>query len=223
MTAPRTGGGNEIGATIATDIPARLDRLPWSRFHLLVVVALGITWILDGLEVTIVGALGGVLQDKATLHLTGTEIGSVASAYVIGAVVGALGFGWLTDRIGRKRMFFVTLAIYLAGVMLSAFSWNFASFAIFRLITGLGIGGEYAAINSAIDELMPARLRGRIDLVINGSFWIGAALGSGVVSCSTRGCSPSISAGASASASARYSAASSCSCADGCRKAHAGC
>ena len=157
MTAPRTGGGNEIGATIATDIPARLDRLPWSRFHLLVVVALGVTWILDGLEVTIVGALGGVLQDKATLRLTGTEIGSVASAYVIGAVIGALLFGWLTDRIGRKRMFFITLAIYLAGVMLSAFSWNFASFAIFRLITGLGIGGEYAAINSAIDELMPAR------------------------------------------------------------------
>ena len=182
MTVPRTGGGNEIGPAIATDIPARLDRLPWSRFHLLVVVALGITWILDGLEVTIVGALGGVLQDKATLHLTGTEIGSVASAYVIGAVIGALLFGWLTDRIGRRRMFFITLAVYLVGVLLSAFSWNFASFAIFRLITGLGIGGEYAAINSAIDELMPARLRGRIDLVVNGSFWIGAALGSGVVS-----------------------------------------
>jgi MFS family permease len=182
MTVPRTGGGNEIGPAIATNIPARLDRLPWSRFHLLVVVALGITWILDGLEVTIVGALGGVLQDKATLHLTGTEIGSVASAYVIGAVIGALLFGWLTDRIGRRRMFFITLAIYLVGVLLSAFSWNFASFAIFRLITGLGIGGEYAAINSAIDELMPARLRGRIDLVVNGSFWIGAALGSGVVS-----------------------------------------
>ena len=165
---------------IVTDIPARLDRLPWSRFHLLIVVALGITWVLDGLEVTIVGALGGVLQDPATLHLTGTDIGAMASAYVIGAVIGALGFGWLTDLIGRRRMFFITLAIYLVGVLLSAFSWNFASFAIFRLITGLGIGGEYAAINSAIDELMPARLRGRIDLIINGSFWIGAALGSGV-------------------------------------------
>jgi len=163
-----------------SDIPARLDRLPWSRFHLLIAIALGVTWVLDGLEVTIVGALGGVLQDEATLHLTGTEIGTMASAYVIGAVIGALAFGWLTDRVGRRRMFFVTLAIYLVGVLLSAFSWNFASFAIFRLITGLGIGGEYAAINSAIDEMMPARLRGRIDLIINGSFWIGAALGSGV-------------------------------------------
>ncbi len=175
MSAAQSGGA------ITTDIPARLDRLSWSRFHLLVVVALGITWVLDGLEVTIVGALGGVLQDPATLHLSGTQIGSVGSAYVIGAVVGALVFGWLTDRIGRKRMFFVTLAIYLVGVLLSAFSWNFASFAIFRLITGLGIGGEYSAINSAIDELMPARLRGRIALIINGSFWIGAALGSGIV------------------------------------------
>ncbi|HXE17532.1 MAG TPA: MFS transporter [Stellaceae bacterium] len=163
-----------------SDIPARLDRLPWSRFHLLIAIALGVTWVLDGLEVTIVGALGGVLQDEATLHLTGTEIGTMASAYVVGAVIGALAFGWLTDRVGRRRMFFVTLAIYLVGVLLSAFSWNFASFAIFRLITGLGIGGEYAAINSAIDEMMPARLRGRIDLIINGSFWIGAALGSGV-------------------------------------------
>jgi len=176
VTAPQ-----KLGA-ITTDIPARLDRLSWSRFHLLVVIALGITWVLDGLEVTIVGALGGVLQDPRTLHLSATEIGSVASAYVIGAVVGALVFGWLTDRVGRKRMFFVTLAIYLVGVLLSAFSWSFASFAIFRLITGLGIGGEYSAINSAIDELMPARLRGRIDLTINGSFWIGAALGSGMLS-----------------------------------------
>lgn len=175
-------GNRTIADTITTDIPARLDRLSWSRFHVLVVIALGITWVLDGLEVTIVGGMGGVLQDKATLHLTGTEIGSVASAYIVGAVVGALGFGWLTDRIGRKRMFFITLAIYLAGVLLSAFSWSFASFAVFRCITGLGIGGEYAAINSAIDELMPARLRGRIDLIINGSFWIGAALGSGVIS-----------------------------------------
>jgi MFS family permease len=180
MTAPR--GGDHITETITTDIPARLDRLPWSRFHLLIVVALGITWVLDGLEVTIVGALGGVLQDKATLHLSGTEIGSAASAYVIGAVIGALFFGWLTDRLGRKRMFFVTLGIYLVGVLLSAFSWNFVSFAIFRLITGLGIGGEYSAINSAIDELMPARLRGRVDLIIDGSFWIGAAVGSGMTS-----------------------------------------
>ena len=177
MTPSLTGGGME---SITTNIPARLDRLPWSRFHLLVVVALGITWILDGLEVTIVGAMGGVLQDPGTLHLTGTEVGSVASAYVTGAVCGALLFGWMTDRLGRKRMFFITLAVYLVGVALSALSWSFWSFAIFRLITGFGIGGEYSAINSAIDELMPARLRGRIDLIINGSFWIGAAIGSGV-------------------------------------------
>jgi MFS family permease len=180
MIPPLTGGGGTI-APITTDIPARLDRLPWSRFHLLVVTGLGITWILDGLEVTIVGALGGVLQNPGTLHLSATEVGSVASAYVGGAVVGALLFGWLTDRLGRKRMFFVTLAVYLLGVALSAFSWDFWSFAAFRFITGLGIGGEYSAINSAIDELIPARLRGRIDLIVNGSFWIGAAIGSGVV------------------------------------------
>ncbi len=162
-----------------TDIPARLDRLPWSRFHGLVVLALGITWVLDGLEVTIVGSLGPALQDPRTLALTAQDIGSVASAYVLGAVVGALGFGWLTDRLGRKVIFYVTLAVYVAGVLLSAFAWDFWSFAAFRLITGLGIGGEYAAINSAIDELIPARLRGRIDLMVNGSYWAGAAVGAG--------------------------------------------
>jgi MFS family permease len=176
MTA--TAGTTAI-PPIVTAIPARLDRLPWSRFHLLVVVALGVTWILDGLEVTIVGAFGGVLQDPRTLDLSGEQIGGVASFYVIGAVIGAVFFGWLTDRFGRKRMFFATLAIYLLGVLLSAFSWDFLSFALFRCLTGFGIGGEYAAVNSAIDELIPARLRGRIDLVVNGSYWLGAALGSG--------------------------------------------
>jgi len=164
---------------IETDIPARLDRLPWSRFHLLVVTALGVTWILDGLEVTIVGAIGPVLQSRDTLGLSATQVGTTASAYVVGAVIGALLFGWLTDRLGRRFVFYVTLAVYLIGVMLSALSWSFASFAVFRAITGLGIGGEYAAINSAIDELIPARLRGRIDLIVNGSFWVGAAAGSG--------------------------------------------
>jgi MFS family permease len=164
-------------APIQTDIPARLDRLPWSRFHLLIVLALGITWVLDGLEVTIVGSIGPILQDQHTLALSAQAIGSVASFYVFGAVAGALGFGWLTDRLGRRLIFNVTLGIYLVGVLLSAFAWDFWSFAIFRLITGLGIGGEYAAINSAIDELIPARLRGRIDLIVNGSFWAGAALG----------------------------------------------
>ncbi len=165
---------------IHTDIPARLDRLPWSRFHLLLVVALGITWILDGLEVTIVGSIGPVLQDAHTLHLTSSEVGAAASAYVIGAICGALLSGWFTDRNGRRRVFYMTLAVYLAGVLLTALSWNFVSFAAFRLITGVGIGGEYAAVNSAIDELIPARYRGRIDLMVNGSFWLGAAAGAGV-------------------------------------------
>ncbi len=171
------GGPSLALPSVATQIPARLDRLPWSRFHLLVVFALGVTWILDGLEVTIVGAVGAVLQDKATLGLTAEEIGALASSYVAGAVAGALLFGWLTDRFGRRRLFYVTLAVYLSGVALSAFAWNFWSFALFRALTGAGIGGEYAAINSAIDELMPARLRGRIDLVVNGSYWLGAGMG----------------------------------------------
>ena len=162
---------------IITDIPARIDRLPWSRFHLLVVVALGITWVLDGLEVTIVGSIGPILKDRQTLGLSDQEIGSIAACYVAGAVAGALLFGWLTDRFGRRVIFNVTLGIYLAGVLLTAFSWSFWSFAIFRCLTGLGIGGEYAAINSAIDELIPARLRGRVDLIVNGSYWAGAALG----------------------------------------------
>ncbi len=166
-----------MSAAIQTDIPARLDRLPWSRFHILVVGALGVTWILDGLEVTIMGSLGPVLQDSRTLGLTAQNIGTLASFYVIGAVLGALVFGWLTDRLGRKRIFYFTLGTYIAGVMLSACAWNFWSFALFRIITGLGIGGEYAAINSAIDELMPARLRGRIDVMVNGSYWLGAAVG----------------------------------------------
>ncbi len=164
-------------AAIQTDIPARMDRLPWSRFHLLIVVALGITWVLDGLEVTIVGSIGPALQDKRTLGLTPQDIGTLASAYVAGAVVGALFFGWLTDRFGRRLVFNITLGLYVLGVLASACAWNFWSLAAFRILTGLGIGGEYAAINSAIDELIPARLRGRIDLIVNGSYWGGAAVG----------------------------------------------
>jgi len=167
------------GRSITTNIPARLDRLPWSRFHLLVMIALGVTWILDGLEVTIVGAIAPVLQNAQTLGLSAGEIGAAGSAYVTGAVVGALAFGWLTDRFGRRLVFYVTLIIYLLGVLLTATSWSFWSFALFRAITGLGIGGEYAAINSAIDELIPARFRGRVDLIVNGSFWLGAAAGAG--------------------------------------------
>ncbi|MGY4155577.1 MFS family permease [Bradyrhizobium sp. USDA 4461] len=169
--------GTQRQAEIQSDIPFRLDRLPWSRFHLLVVFGLGITWILDGLEVTIVGSLGPALQSKETLSLSSTDLGSIASFYVIGAVAGALVFGWITDRFGRRLVFYVTLLIYLGGVLLSAFAWDFWSFAFFRMITGLGIGGEYAAVNSAIDELIPAKYRGRVDLIVNGSFWLGAAFG----------------------------------------------
>jgi MFS family permease len=168
-----------VSDTIRTRIPARLDRLPWSRFHWLVVLALGVTWILDGLEVTFKGAVSGVLQLPETMGFSAADIGLLASGYLAGAVLGALVFGRLTDRYGRKRMFFITLGVYLAGVGLSAFSWDFWSFFAFRFITGCGIGGEYAAINSAIDELIPARHRGRVGLAINGSFWLGAALGSG--------------------------------------------
>jgi MFS family permease len=162
----------------STDIPARLDRLPWSRFHWLVVIALGASWAIDGLEVTLKGAVSGVLQDPRTLALSSTEIGFAASAYLLGAVVGALFCGHLTDRYGRARLFFITMGIYLTGTMLTAFSWDFASLCAFRVVTGFGIGGEYAAINSAIDELIPARVRGRVNLIINGSFWLGAVAGS---------------------------------------------
>jgi MFS family permease len=162
---------------VHTDIPFRLDRLPLSRFHLLVVVGLGITWILDGLEVTVVGSLGPALQSAQTLHLSSAHLGAVASFYIVGAVTGALGFGWITDRFGRRLVFYVTLIVYLTGVLLSALAWDFWSFASFRMLTGLGIGGEYAAVNSAIDELIPAKYRGRIDLIVNGSFWLGAAAG----------------------------------------------
>ncbi|MPZ41797.1 MAG: MFS transporter [Betaproteobacteria bacterium] len=162
----------------STDIPARLDRLPWSRFHWLVVLALGASWAIDGLEVTLKGAVSGVLQDPGTLGLTSTEIGFAASSYLLGAVIGALFCGHLTDRHGRARLFFITMTIYLTGTMLTAFSWDFVSLCAFRAITGFGIGGEYAAINSAIDELIPARVRGRVSLIINGSFWLGAVAGS---------------------------------------------
>jgi len=163
--------------TIESYVPARLDRLPWSSWHWLIVVSLGATWILDGLEVTLAGALGGVLTLPETLGLTPARVGASATCYLAGAVLGALLFGYGTDRFGRKKLFFITVAVYLIGTALSAFSWNFWSYAFFRALTGAGIGGEYAAINSAIDELIPARVRGRVDLIINGSYWIGAAMG----------------------------------------------
>lgn len=165
------------GRVIDTDIPARLDGLLWSRFHTRVVAALGITWILDGLEVTLAGALAGALKDSPSLRFSNLDIGLANSAYLAGAVIGALGFGWLTDRIGRKKLFFITLALYLTATAATALSWSVTSYALFRFLTGAGIGGEYTAINSTIQELVPARYRGWTDLVINGSFWIGAAIG----------------------------------------------
>jgi MFS family permease len=162
---------------IETDIPSRLDSLRWSGFHTRVVLALGITWILDGLEVTLAGALSGALKESPALRFSNFDIGFANSAYLAGAVLGALGFGWLTDRIGRKKLFFITLAVYLTATAATALSWGVASYAVFRFFTGAGIGGEYTAINSTIQELVPARYRGWTDLVINGSFWIGAAIG----------------------------------------------
>jgi MFS family permease len=171
------GEREQAAAIVETDIPARLDRLPWARFHTLVVAALGITWILDGLEVTLAGSVAGALKQSPVLQFSNADVGIVASAYLAGAVLGAIFFGWLTDRLGRKKLFFITLAVYLTATAATAFSWNLWSFALFRFITGAGIGGEYAAINSTIQELVPARVRGWTDLVINGSFWIGAAMG----------------------------------------------
>jgi MFS family permease len=164
---------------IETDVPARLDRLPWSRWHRLVVVALGITWLLDGLESNLAGALAGVLKRPDTLGLSDAQLGLSGSIYLFGSVVGALVFGYATDRLGRKRLFSVTLMLYLTATAATALSWSFASFSLFRALTGAGIGGEYAAINSAVDELIPGRVRGHVDLSINASFWIGAALGAG--------------------------------------------
>ncbi len=162
---------------VETNVPARLDRLPWSRWHWLVVLALGTVWVLDGLEVTIVGSIGPTLQKGSTLHLSSGEVGAAGAVYVAGAVTGALFFGYLTDRLGRKRLFMWTLALYLLATVLTAFSWDVWSFFVFRFFTGAGIGGEYSAINSAIDELIPARVRGWVDLAINGSWWLGTAAG----------------------------------------------
>jgi MFS family permease len=176
-TVRRNPGDLKLSETITTCIPERLDRLPWTRWHWLIVIGLGITWVLDGLEVTLVGSIGGVL--KESLHISDAQVGITATFYLIGAVIGALGFGYATDRLGRKKLFTVTLLVYLLATCATAFSWNFWSFAIFRAITGMGIGGEYSAINSAIDELIPARVRGHVDLIINATYWIGAAIGAG--------------------------------------------
>ena len=170
--------GVETG-TITTDIPARMDRLPWARWHWLVVIGLGTVWILDGLEVTIVGSMSAALKPEGTgLGLSSADVGLAGAMYVAGACIGALFFGQLTDKFGRKKLFLVTLGVYTVATVLTAFSMNPAWYFACRFLTGAGIGGEYAAINSAIDELIPAKYRGRVDVAINGSFWVGAALGS---------------------------------------------
>ncbi|MEV4217356.1 MFS transporter [Nonomuraea sp. NPDC049725] len=168
----------EIG-TISTKVPARLDRLPWSRWHWMIVIGLGTVWILDGLEVTIVGNLSAQLAKPGSgLDITQQQVAGIAAAlYVAGACSGALFFGWLTDRFGRKKLFIITLIVYLVATLMTAFSFSAWWFFLFRFLTGFGIGGEYAAINSAIDELIPSRHRGRIDILINGSYWLGAAGG----------------------------------------------
>lgn len=170
-----------VGAILMTSVPARLDRLSWSRWHWRVVVALGITWILDGLEASLIANLGPVLREAGTLHLSETQIGGANTAYLLGQVVGALFFGRLTDTMGRKKLFLVTLAVYLAATAASGLAPGFLIFALLRFFAGTGIGGEYAAINSAIDELIPARVRGHVDLGINGSYWIGVAMGAMLV------------------------------------------
>jgi MFS family permease len=162
---------------VRTNIPARMDRLPWSRWHWLVVIALGITWVLDGLEVTIVGSISSVLTLPQTLHLSDVQVAAAGTAYLFGAVLGALFFARLTDMYGRKMLFMITLAVYLIATVATAFSFNFTWFIVCRFLTGTGIGGEYAAINSAIDELIPARARGWTDLAINGTWWLGTAVG----------------------------------------------
>lgn len=171
-------GNDAENESYETKIPARLDRLPWSRFHWLIILALGATWLLDGLEIGLVGAIGPILTQKSTLGLTSAQVGYAGSTYLMGEVIGALGFGWLTDRYGRQKLFFITMGVYLGGVALTALSIGFYTFAFFRFLAGLGIGGEYSAVYSAIDELIPADYRGHADLVISGSYWIGAAAAS---------------------------------------------
>jgi len=169
--------GAPAPVSIRSTVPARIDRLPWTQFHWLVVVGLGVSWILDGLEIQIVSLNGPALQHSGGLGLSGSEVGALASFYLAGQVVGALFFGRLTDKVGRKRLFILTLLIYLIGSGLGGFAWDFWSLAIFRFIAGTGIGGEYTAINSAIDELIPSHYRGRVDIAVNGTYWGGALIG----------------------------------------------
>src|SRR5215207_10084806 len=179
MSAAAASSGDQHFRTIETSIPSRMDRLPWSRWHWMVIIGLGTVWILDGLAVTIVGAIGGRLSEPGSgLELSASQVGAAGSAYILGACVGALYFGRLADKLGRKRLFMITLGVFLIGSVATAFSTTFWWFLLCRVITGAGVGGEYSAIHSAVDELIPARVRGAVDLVIGGSYWIGTILGS---------------------------------------------
>jgi MFS family permease len=177
-----TTARSTTAGTVRSLIPARIDRLPWSPFHTRIVVALGVAWILDGLEITVASSVGDILNNPETLNLSSTEVGLIATVYLIGEVIGALVFGRMSDRLGRRNLFMITLAVYLAGSGLTALTLGSSTgWVIFlyltRFIAGAGIGGEYAAINSAIDELIPARYRGRVDIAVNGTYWAGALLG----------------------------------------------
>ena len=212
------------GAWVVTDVPCRLDTLGWSRWHQRLILALGITWILDGLEASLVANIAPTLRHPDALGLSATQIGMANSVYLVGQVVGALVFGYLTDRLGRKRLFLVTLALYLGATALSGLAPEYAVFLGFRFLAGAGIGGEYSAINSAIDEMVPARMRGAVALGINGSYWVGVAIGAGVtlIVLDTRSSRPQ-SAGAWPSGSVRCSDSASCSSGATCLKARAGC
>ncbi len=218
MSSPQT-------ATIETKIPSRLDRLPWSRFHWLIVIGLGTVWILDGLEVTLVGSIASRLTESGSgIDISTGQIGTAAAIYVAGACSGALFFGQLTDRFGRKKLFLITLAIYLVATGATAFAFAPWYFYVARFFTGAGIGGEYAAINSAIDELIPARVRGRVDLIINGSYWVGSAAGSAAALIFLDTAIFAADLGwRLAFGMASYSASRSCSCGATCRRARGGC
>ncbi|GMA85171.1 hypothetical protein GCM10025868_04210 [Angustibacter aerolatus] len=173
-TAASTGTGVPVVKSL---VPARIDRLPWTRFHWMIIVGLGVSWILDGLEIQIVSSVGTVLQDRDTLHLSTGDVGLMGSIYLLGEVVGALVFGRITDRVGRRKIFMITLALYLVASGVAGLSFSLWFLLLFRFLAGMGIGGEYAAINSAIDELIPSKYRGRVDIAINGTYWGGALIG----------------------------------------------
>jgi len=180
--SPGIGAADTEAEPITTLIPARVDRMRWSRFHTRMVMALGIAWILDGLEITVASDVADILEHKNTLDMSARAVGDIASVYLVGEVVGALFFGRLSDKLGRRRLFMVTLGVYLVGSGLTAATFGHGAGWVLwlyftRFVAGMGIGGEYAAINSAIDEMIPSHYRGRVDIAINGTYWGGALLG----------------------------------------------